>query len=151
LTLLAALIAWFALLSKAETTSLQVSDNRVALSGSLPGDWDSVCILSPYSTSAMAREVTGTRVNVELQSSISSSDSISLLITMKGGRVMNLFEVSRGNVDFSGLGGECYPRENSIFSIPHNGHPHALPARQADRITRPTESRNTPGSRNTGD
>ena len=54
---------------------------------------------------------------------------------MKGVRVMGLFEVSRGNVDFSSLGGECFLRENSIISIQDRGHPHANPARQADRQT----------------
>jgi hypothetical protein len=52
---------------------------------------------------------------------------------MKGVRVMCLFEVSRGNVDFSSLGGECFLRENSIISIQDRGHPHANPARQADK------------------
>ena len=129
LTLLAGLIIWFAYLAKAKTIELHAPDNRITLSEALPGDWDHVCVLSPYSTSPMAKEVTGIRINVELQSSISMSDSISALITMKGGRVKDLYEVARDSVDFSSLGGKCYTRNDSTFTKPVEGHPHAAPVR----------------------
>jgi len=126
-SILVVLAAWYAY-SRVQVLHLHPMAGRIELSEALPGEWDRVCVLSPYSTNEMAEEIVGKSVNVELRSSIDGSDSIALLVTMKSGRVEKLIEVPRNSVDFAALGGKCFPREDSVFHVPEKGHPYASPA-----------------------
>lgn len=112
--------------NRAANLELQVEDGQVNLATSIPGDWDGLCVLAPYSTNSMAEETLGEAFNVELRSNIASSDSIALVVTMKDDSVTDAFEVSRNNVDFAHFGGRCFDREESQFSVPADGHPSAI-------------------------
>jgi hypothetical protein len=112
----------YALLTRATYVVLEPDEHGVDLSTSIPGDWDKVCIFEPYSTSATAKEILDVYLNLELRSDIGSSDSIALFITMKSNKVKDLFDVSRKNIDFTQLGGQCFDRNNTKFTVQKKGH-----------------------------
>lgn len=109
----------------AESLDLRVAEHRVDLTDQLPGEWDRVCVLAPYSTDRHARQVLGIDAEISLHSRIVYSDSIALLVTVRDAEVAGLFEIARDNVDFAHLGGECFVRGESTFAIPDAGHPYA--------------------------
>lgn len=84
-----------------------------------------MCVIAPYSTNRHAREILNVPIDIEDKSSIYMSDSIALLVTLHGNAVSGLFEVSRSDVDFAALGGKCYRHDDSGFTVPDAGHPHA--------------------------
>ena len=105
---------------------LEPNENGIDLSTTIPGDWDRLCILFPYTTNLRAKQVLGVAVNVESKSDISWSDSIALFVTTKASKVENLFDVSRKNIDFTKLGGQCFAREDTRFTLPQKGHHFAV-------------------------
>ena len=114
--------------NQAEQVDLQIDNGGIDLAVSLAGDWDRVCVIGPYSVNHHAAEITGFQVDIEAQSKIEASDSIALLITIAGEKVADLYEVRRGNIDFTGLAGRCFARADARFSVPAPGWPHAEPA-----------------------
>ena len=106
-----------------ETLALNTSEKFIDLAVHIPGNWSKVCVLPPYTTNAMAKELLGFGYNVELNTNISTSDSITLLLTISGNTVLQAFEVNRRNADFSSLGAKCYPRSNAKFRLPDSGWP----------------------------
>ena len=108
---------------------LDTDSGIVDLAEQLPGEWQKVCILPPYSTNRAAKELLGFEYNVEWHSSITVSDSITLLLTVDHGAVAKGFEIGRRNLDFSSLGSVCYGRSEARFSLPEHGWPHAKHAR----------------------
>ena len=112
---------------KALKLALEPSGGRIDLSESLPGEWGRVCVIPPYSTNEHASEILGIPLNIESKSSIYMLDSIALLVAMWGESVSGLFEVPRGGVDFTHLGGKCYRRGDARFAVPERGHPFATP------------------------
>jgi len=114
--------------SDAEVVELQPVEGQVDLAAQLPGVWQRVCVLAPYSTDRHAREILGVDADVSLRSRIVYSDSIALLVTVRDGDVSGLFEVPRSDVDFAHLGGECFNRAESGFAVPESGHPYATHA-----------------------
>ena len=86
----------YGFMNRADFITLNPQGGAVDLAQSIDGEWDSVCILAPYTTNPMAGEVLGTPLNVELRSRAYSSDSFALLVTLADGDVDGLYEVSRG-------------------------------------------------------
>ena len=101
--------------------SLNVHKGKVDLTP-LGGDWETVCIIGPYATNEMAKDLTGHAVDIVTQSEISSSDGIALLITIHAKDRTTLFEVSRKNSDFASLTGTCWPT-GTEFHVPTEGWP----------------------------
>ena len=97
------------------------------LAKAIPGDWDRVCILNPYTTNSLAKEVVGIPVNVQMRSDIPTSDSITLLVTVDDDDVHELVEVSRNIADFTPVGGECFEYSDARFSVTESGHRYARP------------------------
>ena len=116
--------------NRSETVELRPSAGVVDLSAALPGKWNRVCVVAPYSTNSHAREILGVAVNIELRSSIAVLDNIALLVTLHDGEASGLYEVPRGGVDFAHLGGKCYRRRDARFSVPEEGHPLATPMKK---------------------
>ena len=112
-----------------ETLVLDTDSGIIDLAEQLPGEWQRVCILPPYSTNRTAKELLGLDYNVELRTNIASSDSITLLLTVDTVAVVGAFEIGRRNIDFSSLGAVCYGRSEARFSLPEQGWPHASHAR----------------------
>jgi hypothetical protein len=101
--------------------SLNVHTGKVDLTP-LGGDWKTVCIIGPYATNEMAKDLTGHAVDIVTQSEISSSDGIALLITIDAKDRTTLFDVSRKNSDFTSLSGTCWPKVTE-FRVPTVGWP----------------------------
>ena len=104
---------------------LQPVQGYVDLSHALPGDWARVCILGPYSTNDIARDVVGRDVNVQTRSSIYHSDSYALAVTVGDGDTVDLYDIYRTPSDFTRLHGECYRRDDALFLVAETGHPFA--------------------------
>lgn len=96
---------------------LKSVDGRVSFSDELPGVWNEVCVLPPYTTNETAYEILGSYHDVESRSGIYASDWITLLVTLDNGGVVGLFEVERNEIDLTPLGGNCYPRDESDISV----------------------------------
>jgi hypothetical protein len=111
--------------SDAMVLKLLPADGQLNLATRLPGAWDRVCVLAPYSTDRHARDVLGIDADISLKSRIVYSDSIALLVTVEDSRVAGMFEIPRDSVDFAHLGGECFSRAESRFAVPEAGHPYA--------------------------
>ena len=79
------------------------------------GDWDRVCVLGPYSSDQAAKEALGFSWPVEARSSIEESDSISLLLFVRGKQVALAAEHPRTQGDFAELSGRCFAPEHAQF------------------------------------
>ncbi|MGV6827447.1 MAG: hypothetical protein ACWA5Q_10765 [bacterium] len=127
LLLLLAAIIWRGFKQPAQSIVLDTSSSTIKLADALPGNWQRVCVVGPYSSNRHAHEITGIPVKVQQRSSIYTSDSIALLVTLTGQEEIGLFEISRGNVDFASLGGRCFDRVAAIFQVERDGHPSVTP------------------------
>ena len=99
----------------------------IDLAEAIPGDWDRVCVLNPYTTNSMAKQVIGIPVNVQMRSDIYSSDSITLLVAVDGEQVFEMVEVSRNVADFTPVGGTCFERSQARFNVTESGYRYARP------------------------
>lgn len=90
-------------------------DGSVNLAQAVPGPWDEVCVLAPYSDNTTARQTLGFGWNAEAKTSIHTNEGIALLVFVKDGDVLDYVEHPRGDGDFSNLGGKCFAREESAF------------------------------------
>ncbi len=84
-------------------------------------DWDRVCILGPYSDNKAAQQTLGLEWDAEANTSISSNDTIALLVFLKGNMVAEAVEHPRHDGDFTNLSRKCYLREKAMFS--HQANP----------------------------
>jgi len=107
-------------IGEAPERTFDISKESIDLSVELLGNWQRVCIITPYSNNQYAEEILGFKFDVENNSSILSSDGITLLITVKDNEVVEYFEVPRNNLDFSSLKtgkSRCYIKGNAKFKI----------------------------------
>ena len=96
----------------------------VNLAQAVPGPWEEVCIFGPYSDNIAASNALGFDWNAESKTSILSDDSISLLVFVRDGNVLDYVEHPRADGDFSRVSGKCFARDASAFvhdSIPAKG------------------------------
>lgn len=101
-------------------------DGSVNLAQAVPGPWEEVCVLGPYSDKIAASNTLGFDWNSETRTSIRADDAIVVLVFVKDGKVLQYVEHPRGDGDFSRLGGKCFAREASRFvhePMPHTGWP----------------------------
>lgn len=102
----------------------------VNLAKVVPGTWDTVCILGPYSTSQHVFDTLGFAWPIETKSSISTSDGITLLLFVKNKKVIELVEHPRLDADFANLSRQCFAREQATFhhqTNPKKGWPGLFP------------------------
>jgi len=92
------------------------SGEFVDLDAGVPGPWERVCILGPYSDNRAAADALGFHWPVEDRSSIAQSDGVSLLLFVRGNEVLAAVEHPRSNGDFAELSGRCFPRAQAQFS-----------------------------------
>jgi hypothetical protein len=110
------------------------ASESVDLATAVPGDWDRVCVLGPYSNNALAAQALGFTWPVETLTEIEHNDGISLLVFVQGEAVAKHVEHSRRSGDFSNLTGRCYSQANAKFvyvSEPVKGWPGLFPADEA--------------------
>lgn len=109
-------------------------DKGVDLASAVPGKWDRVCILGPYSSNAAAAETLGFTWPAETLTSIEDNEGISLLIFVQGESVIDYVEHRRDLGDFTNLTGRCFPRTSAKFlrvARPTKGWPGLFPADEA--------------------
>lgn len=83
----------------APSKTLDISSGTVDLSKQLQGNWDKVCLLTPYFNNESTENVLGFKFNVEEKSRIFVSDSITLVVTVKNNEILKRYEISRNNID----------------------------------------------------
>tara|TARA_R110000737_G_scaffold344635_1_gene372016 strand:- start:468 stop:875 length:408 start_codon:yes stop_codon:yes gene_type:complete len=104
-------------IGNAPERTFDVSNNTVDLSQEIKGDWDRVCIFTPYFNNQGAEEVLGFKFDIESKSGIYISDGITLLVVVNANEVTQYFEVPRNNIDFSSLKSDCYKKGDAKFKI----------------------------------
>ena len=118
--------------SAAITHNILRSERRaVALSAAVPGDWDRVCILGPYTDNEKAAQTLGFPWAAETLTDIHQNDGMSVLVFARGNAVVKHVEHPRGSGDFSSLSGRCFPKARARFVQvipPGNGWPGLVPA-----------------------
>jgi len=106
---------------QAEKIILSAKDGVIDLASSLPGKWDRVCVLTPYTSNSDAKATLGVSVDITGSSRINVLDNISLLVTMHEKNVVALYEIPVNNIFFAALGSGCYERNDSIFLVSETG------------------------------
>ncbi len=96
----------------------------------VPNAWDKVCILGPYSTLKHVYDTLGFDWPLEMLSSISTDDSIALLLFVENQEVIQFVEHPRRDGDFANLSRQCVARNKSTFyhlTNPPKGWPGLFP------------------------
>lgn len=94
------------------------SDTVLDLGTAVPGEWDTVGVFPPYSTMSDIERTCSVSTR-GLQTSIESSDSMSLLVFVAGDSVFAVCDIARDEVDFT----TCAPvatmfrRGNATFTV----------------------------------
>lgn len=121
--------------SRAIADQFSASGNRrVDLASAVPGEWERVCILGPYSNDAAAARTLGFRWSAETLTGIEQNDGISLLVFVKDATVADYVEHPRDSGDFTNLSGRCFPRAGARFvqvPKPASGWPGLFPEDEA--------------------
>ena len=102
----------------------------VNLAAAVPGNWEKVCVLGPYSTNETAKKALGFEWSAESKTSITTNEGISLLLFVRENKVIAYVEHPRNHGDFSNLTAQCFPKEKAQFvhdPKPAKGWPGLLP------------------------
>jgi hypothetical protein len=102
----------------------------VNLTEAVPGPWEKVCILGPYSDNKATQTTLGFDWNAEANTSILSNQGISLLLFVQGTEIVKSVEYLRRNGDFTNLSRQCFQREQAFFAHhpnPKKGWPGLFP------------------------
>lgn len=81
-----------------------------------PADWESVCILEPYTNNQRAEEILGFQWDAESETKIAESDGINVLIFVRGQEVVAFTEHPRNKGDFVGIEPKCVSRRQAVFT-----------------------------------
>ena len=106
----------------------------VDLAAAVPGNWDRVCVVGPYSSDAVAAQTLGFEWPAETLTDIERDDGISLLVFVRDKSAIDYVEHSRGSGDFSNLTGRCFSHTKAKFvqvAKPVKGWPGLFPADEA--------------------
>lgn len=87
----------------------------VNLAAAVPGNWERVCILGPYSDNTAAKRALGFDWNIERKTTIQNNEGISLLLFLQGQSVLQYAEHPRSAGDFTNLSGRCFGRDAAVF------------------------------------
>jgi len=102
--------------SRAIARHFELSGRKeVNLADAVPGLWDKVCVLGPYSDNRRVKDMLGFDWNVETKTSIQTNEGISLLLFVRGADVLTHIEHPRSGGDFTNLSGKCFLRKQSWF------------------------------------
>jgi len=102
---------------EASKRTFDYSKEIIDLSVEIKGNWEQVCIITPYSDNQIAEELLGFKFDIETKSGIFVSDGITLLVATSKNQVFKYFEVPRNNIDFSSLKSGCFRKADSKFKV----------------------------------
>ncbi|WP_283788540.1 hypothetical protein QNI23_001070 [Bermanella sp. WJH001] len=97
------------------TLTLSVENAHVDLAQQVEGDWDSVCILTPYTTDENAAKVTGLNITDVKGTGIENSDSFQVLVFLKNQALHRKYRVSMENARFELTAPWCFDKEQSYL------------------------------------
>lgn len=95
--------------------ALTVENGHVDLAQQVTGDWDSVCILTPYTTDTKAALITGLNVADIAGSGIASSDSFQVLVFLKDQALHSQYQVNFSDARFDLTTPWCFDKEQSYL------------------------------------
>jgi len=93
----------------------------VNLATAVPGTWEKVCVLGPYSSNDTAKQTLGFEWDAEAKTSIQTNEGISVLLFVQETKVIAFIEHPRKYGDFSNLTAQCFPKHKAQFS--HDSKP----------------------------
>jgi hypothetical protein len=93
----------------------QSGGTSVNLAQIVPGNWDELCVLGPYSDNRAARQALGFDWNAEAKTSIHDNEGIALLLFVRDGKILEYVEHPRADGDFANLSGKCFSRDDAAF------------------------------------
>jgi hypothetical protein len=97
--------------------TLVVENGYVDLAQQVPGDWDRVCILTPYTTDKQAVKLTGLDHSQIAGTGIMSSDEFHVLVFLNAQSLYELYQVNRKNVEFNLTAPWCFSKEQSYLVV----------------------------------
>ncbi len=78
-------------------------------------DWERICFFGPYSHNAIAEKSLGFQWDIEEKTSIASSETVNVLVFVKGQTVVIFTEHPRNLGDFAELSDQCFDRTEAVF------------------------------------
>lgn len=97
------------------TEKLIISPKKIDLLPFLPGSWNQVCFLGPYTSGDRTRKILGFKWNSDSLTDISINDGKTILVFITNKQVSYFDSISRDQIDFSVFAGQCINRESAIF------------------------------------
>lgn len=97
------------------TLTLSVENGHVDLAQQVEGDWDSVCILTPYTTDIKAGILTGLKQSDISGTGIESSDAFQVLVFLKDQALHSKYRVSMQTARFDLTAPWCFDKEQSYL------------------------------------
>ena len=118
-------------ISEELTRQFQASGRSfVNLAEVLPAPWEKVCFLGPFSDRKAVEATLGFHWPGLAKSSIETDRDVALLLFVKGKTVVEFFDHSRRDGDFTNLSRQCISREKAVFEQKNNppkGYPGLFP------------------------
>ncbi|MGB7815737.1 MAG: hypothetical protein WBL28_05235 [Methylotenera sp.] len=87
----------------------------VNLFTAVPGNWEKVCVLGPYSNNDIAKKTLGFEWSAETKTSIQTNEGISVLLFVQDNKVVSFVEHPRNHGDFSNLTTQCFLKQKAQF------------------------------------
>lgn len=97
------------------TLDLRVIRGEVDLARQVPGDWDRVCLLTPYTSTGVAAEKTGLSMMEVAGLGLENSDHLHILFFMRGEQVFAAYQVPRQQVDFDYTQPTCLDKSDATL------------------------------------
>lgn len=98
-----------------EELELRSSSGQVNLAQQVPGDWERICIFTPYTTGDRAEELSGIPGYIVNATDIAHSDSFVILAALYADESYSLYRVSMANVVFVNHSPECFGRDQAVL------------------------------------
>jgi hypothetical protein len=99
------------------TLELEVKNGHVDLAQQVAGDWDNVCVLTPYTTDAQAAKLTGLEIKQISGTGIMSSDGFNVLVFLQNGALKNMYQVDRSEIEINLTEPWCFTKEQSYLVV----------------------------------
>ena len=102
---------------KPETLKIGVFNDEVDLSKAVSGEWDTACILTPYTSVETGAQLTGLSQEEIANTGIEVSDSFNTIVFLHQGEKFVIYNVSRIKVKFPVTKATCFAKNEAKFKI----------------------------------
>jgi len=97
--------------------SLRSHNGEVDLTQQIPGDWQKVCLFTPYTTGLMGQELSGIDSEAIEKMGIHNSDSFTVLALINADDSYTFYRVSRRDTAFAYTQSQCFNRSASRLKV----------------------------------